>query len=132
MDTRVPAQMVSLYSWRLKSIASPTQLRRSKMNVFKMFTICIFPRQRKTKLVESSCWSHWPHKGHGSHLRACDRVEREILQQTKFKFVRVLCLRKYGLTLAKPWSGIEVARQSVVRTTALVSALSLKQGTGSC
>ena len=114
LDRSVSGQSVSLHLWWLKSIASPPRMWRGKVSVFKMFTICIFPWQRMTRLNKSSSWSQWPPQQHGSHLRACQTAERWNSIASHINFAGVLCLRQYGLTFAKLYGSMEEERQHVV------------------
>ena len=71
-------------------------------------------------MIDSSRWNRRPLKGHGSHLQACERLGRQHLVAAHINIISSLCLRQYGLTLAKPLNGKEEARQSVVRATVMV------------
>ena len=57
---------------------------------------------RHWDLLNFSKWSHWPLKGHGSHLRAYDRVDWQHLVANHINIVGLLSLHQYGLTLARP------------------------------
>ena len=60
-------------------------------------------------------------------LRTCDSADCHDPPTSRNNLVRLLCLRHYGLSLAQPEGGKELARQSVVRATAM-----FWRGTGSC
>ena len=50
-------------------------------------------------------------RGTWVHLRACDGTEKEDPVASHIKFAGVLCLRQYGLRLAKPQGDIEITSQ---------------------
>ena len=51
--------------------------------------------------VNSSKWNCLLLQGHGSHLRACDRVDRQHPATRPDKFLRVLSVGQDGLILTK-------------------------------
>ena len=77
MYTCVPAQLVSLHFWWFKSITSPTKMWESKMSIFKVFSVCIFLRQRMARMDESSQGSQWPPEGHAYHFWVGQKRRRE-------------------------------------------------------
>ena len=112
MDTRVSLQPYSLYFRHLKSIAPPTQLWESRMSIFPGVHYWELPvTVKKTRVIGPFKWSHRPLQVHGSHLRECDRLDRQYLVTNHINIVVLLCLRQYGLTSAKPQSSKAQARQ---------------------
>ena len=103
MDTRVPFPPDLLYFWE------------SEVSILHVCIIGIFFRWRRTRVGKTSRWNRRPLQGHGSHLRACDRVERSYCAASQISVLGLLCLCHCGFTLAKPLGSTEEARQSVVR-----------------
>ena len=64
-------------------------------------------------MIKSSRWSRGPFKGQ-FYFRACVRVDRQYSAASHINIIGLLCLRHYGLTLAKPQVGGEDARKSVL------------------